>query len=85
MRLLICVMASAILASSPAHAGEPQQSTDSEKLICKREKEKTFGSNFIGRKDCRTAQEWKELEANAKRQLQAFKDKYNDPGRAEGR
>ena len=86
MRALVAI-AAVILSTAAAAQVKDKPAEVQEKVVCKRVYDADTGSHFTSSKRvCRTALEWKLLEAETQRSMQRIRDNggFNPNGRAGG-
>ena len=71
--------------TAPAYAEETKPEKAEERVICKGERTLEFGSHRRAKKTCMTESEWKLLEKGTQRELQAFRERSQTRGAADGR
>ena len=76
--MLLLIAALAVATQAPATA------TDSDPVVCKREKSADVGTHMRPERKCLKKSEWDYIEKNTQKGLQAFRDRSSfDPGRAD--
>ncbi len=72
-RLLISALAALVAAPLPTAAVAFDDSQD-DKVVCRRDREKTLGSNMRAPRTCRTRAQWRELEEQTQNEIQQIRD-----------
>ena len=72
-RLLLALLVTAVAAPLPAAAFVFDANEDN-KMVCRRDRERTLGSNIRAPRTCRTKAEWRALEEPTQNEMQQIRD-----------